>query len=155
MFAYLGPVGVGERSRTIRLLALGTTLWTYAAMFTGSAVVGAKADVACDAWPYCADSSLLPLTFEQWVNFGHRVAVGFSALVMKHFGQLEAGVDAFHRNHLDGLHHIGEVDGGFDFRCAGGQQDRQRERGGEGFDVHLELPKAGERALAPAKMNGS
>jgi heme A synthase len=52
LFAYLGPVGIAESDRRLRWLALGTTLWTYAAMFTGSAVVGANADLACPAWPY-------------------------------------------------------------------------------------------------------
>ena len=82
LFAYLGPVGIGESDRRLRWLALGTTLWTYAAMFTGSAVVGANADLACPAWPYCADSNLVPATFDQWINFGHRIAVGFSDILM-------------------------------------------------------------------------
>jgi protoheme IX farnesyltransferase len=82
LFAYLGPVGVGESDRRLRRLALGTTLWTYAAMFTGSAVVGAKADLACPAWPFCADTNLLPVTFDQWINFGHRISVAFSDILM-------------------------------------------------------------------------
>ncbi len=82
LFAYLGPVGVGEPSRMIRRLALGTTLWTYVAMFTGSAVVGAGADVACPAWPQCAAANLLPVTWDQWINYGHRIAVGFSDVLL-------------------------------------------------------------------------
>ncbi|HMA35836.1 MAG TPA: heme o synthase, partial [Chloroflexia bacterium] len=62
----------------LRGLALATTLWTYVAMFTGSAVVGAAADLACPDWPQCSASSLWPLTLDQWINFGHRLAVGFS-----------------------------------------------------------------------------
>jgi heme o synthase len=82
MFARIGPVGVGERNRALRLLALGATLWTYIAMFTGSAVVGADADVSCPAWPQCAAANLLPVTGPQWINFGHRIAVGFSDVLL-------------------------------------------------------------------------
>ena len=57
-------------------------LWTYVALFTGSAVVGAQADLACPAWPQCADDHLLPTTFDEWINFGHRIAVGFSDVLM-------------------------------------------------------------------------
>src|SRR5207248_2812948 len=33
-------------------LSLATLAWTFVAMLTGSAVVGAQADLACPAWPY-------------------------------------------------------------------------------------------------------
>ena len=49
---------------------------------------------------------------------------------------------------FDGLHHVGEIDGRFDLRRAGGQEDRQRERGGDEFDVHVELPNS-SGALMP------
>jgi protoheme IX farnesyltransferase len=66
----------------LRALALGTTLWTYIALFTGSAVVGARADLACPAWPQCAGTHLLPGTGGEWINFGHRIAVGLSDVLM-------------------------------------------------------------------------
>ncbi|MGI8587974.1 MAG: heme o synthase [Chloroflexia bacterium] len=78
----LRSVIVTQNSSAIRWLALGTTLWTYVAMFTGSAIVGADADTACPAWPVCAGGQWLPETLPQLINFGHRVAVGFSDLLL-------------------------------------------------------------------------
>ncbi len=66
----------------IAWLALGTLLWTYIALFTGSAVVGAGADVACPSWPQCAPTHLLPITYEEWINFTHRLAVGLSDVLL-------------------------------------------------------------------------
>ena len=57
-------------------------VWTYIAMLTGSAVVGAGADVACPAWPQCGPSQLFPATGLEWINFGHRIAVGLSDVLM-------------------------------------------------------------------------
>ena len=68
--------------RPLMWLAAGTLAWTYAAMFTGSAVVGAGAVVACPDWPHCSARNLLPVTLDQWVNFGHRLAVGLSDVLM-------------------------------------------------------------------------
>ncbi|MFL5731702.1 MAG: heme o synthase [Chloroflexia bacterium] len=67
---------------TARRLSLATLLATYVAMLTGSAVVGAQADVSCPAWPQCSETALLPATAEQWINFGHRAAVGLSDVLM-------------------------------------------------------------------------
>lgn len=66
----------------VRWLTIAALIVTYAAMLTGSAVVGANADVACPAWPQCGPSQLLPLTADQWVNFAHRLAVGLSDVLM-------------------------------------------------------------------------
>jgi protoheme IX farnesyltransferase len=66
----------------IKWLSLGTLIWTFVAMLTGSAVVGAGADLSCPAWPQCADANLLPADYQQWVNFTHRIAVGFSDVLM-------------------------------------------------------------------------
>jgi heme o synthase len=71
-----------DRPSSLRWLALITLVWTYLAMLTGSAVVGADADVACPAWPQCSDAHLLPLSGVEWINFGHRIAVGFSDVLM-------------------------------------------------------------------------
>ncbi len=84
-FAWLGTDGYDRSARGgrgLRWLALGTLIWTYAAMFSGSAIVGAQADLACPEWPQCAGDSLLPQTFGQYVNFGHRIAVGISDVLM-------------------------------------------------------------------------
>lgn len=66
----------------IKALAVATLFFTYTAMLTGSAVVGAEADLACPAWPQCADGHLFPANGAEWVNFGHRLAVGFSDVLM-------------------------------------------------------------------------
>jgi protoheme IX farnesyltransferase len=71
-----------RRPLSLRIVVLATLAWTYVAMFTGSAVVGAEADVACPSWPQCAPSHLLPATGPEWVNFGHRLAVGLSDVLM-------------------------------------------------------------------------
>jgi protoheme IX farnesyltransferase len=71
-----------KTSRALRYLALATLIWTFAAMLTGSAVVGAEADVACPSWPQCSDTNILPITGDQWINFGHRLAVGLSDVLM-------------------------------------------------------------------------
>ena len=82
LFARIGPAAAAEPDRGLRRLALGTTLWTYAALFTGSAVVGARADVACPSVPQCSDTSLLPVALDEWINFGHRIAVGGSGVLL-------------------------------------------------------------------------
>ncbi len=68
--------------RVLRVLAVATLAWTFVAMLTGSAVVGAEADLACPAWPQCYGGRILPATFEAWVSFGHRAAVGLSDVLM-------------------------------------------------------------------------
>src|SRR5205807_1525585 len=73
---------VHRLSSIVHRLSLVTLLWTYVAMLTGSAVVGTGTDLACPAWPYCADSHLLPTAVPEWVNFAHRIAVGFSDVLM-------------------------------------------------------------------------
>lgn len=66
----------------LKWLSLGTVVWTFIAMFTGSAVIGADANLACPAWPHCASTNALPQNSDQWVSFGHRVAVGLSDVLM-------------------------------------------------------------------------
>lgn len=82
LFARVGSGGGAATGRGLRWLALGALLWTYVAMFTGSAVVGAGADLACPAWPHCAETNMLPHSFDQWISFGHRIAVGLSDVLM-------------------------------------------------------------------------
>lgn len=81
-FAWARPGRQERRERGLWWLVLGTVGWTYLAMFTGSAVIGYEASVSCPEWPQCSDTSFLPTTWEQWVSFGHRVAVGISDLLM-------------------------------------------------------------------------
>lgn len=81
-FAWVGPGSGGVGSRRLWWLALGTVAWTYLSMFTGSAVIGYEASVSCPQWPQCSDAHFWPITWEQWVNFGHRVAVGISDILM-------------------------------------------------------------------------
>ena len=81
-FSRLGDIKIQEKNRWLRYLSLGTCLWTYVALFTGSAVVGADADTSCAAWPQCSASQLLPDTADQWINFGHRLAVGLSDVLL-------------------------------------------------------------------------
>ncbi|MDQ3328827.1 MAG: heme o synthase, partial [Chloroflexota bacterium] len=64
----------------------GTVGWTYLAMFTGSAVIGYDAELACPSWPQCSPESWLPQTWSQYVTFGHRIAVGFSDVLMLALG---------------------------------------------------------------------
>jgi protoheme IX farnesyltransferase len=82
---------VGRRSSVVmtrysvlgtRYLAIATLVATYAAMLTGSAVVGDGADLACPSWPQCSAANLLPTTYDAWINFGHRLAVGMSDVLM-------------------------------------------------------------------------
>ena len=83
LLAWTGVERSPERvSRGLWRLTIATLLWTYVAMLTGSAVVGADANLACPAWPHCSDAHLLPRTADQWLNFGHRGAVGLSDLLM-------------------------------------------------------------------------
>jgi len=77
-------VALGTRYSVLgtRYLAIATLVATYAAMLTGSAVVGAGADLACPSWPQCSAANLLPTTYDAWINFGHRLAVGMSDVLM-------------------------------------------------------------------------
>lgn len=69
-------------SGLLKWLALGTVAWTYIALFSGSAVIGADATLACPSWPECSATQLLPATDLQWVNFTHRLAVGLSDVML-------------------------------------------------------------------------
>lgn len=82
LFARTGPISFKERNRWLRGISLGVLIWTYIALFTGSAVVGAKADLACSSWPECSSASIMPNTAQEWVNFGHRLAVGVSDVAL-------------------------------------------------------------------------
>ncbi len=66
----------------IRFLTGATLVTTFIAMLTGSAVVGAGADLACPSWPQCSADNLLPTTYNAWINFGHRMTVGMSDILM-------------------------------------------------------------------------
>lgn len=74
--------GMRFGGRALWWLAVGTTVWTYLAMLTGSAVIGAEAELACPEWPHCSNTSWLPQTADQWISFAHRIAVGFSDVLM-------------------------------------------------------------------------
>jgi protoheme IX farnesyltransferase len=74
--------GMSPGDRGLWRLTLATLVWTFVAMFTGSAVIGFDANLSCSAWPHCADGQPLPATTEQWVNMGHRLAVGFADVLM-------------------------------------------------------------------------
>lgn len=82
LFARMGDLKKTTFSRRIRWLALGTLAWTYIALFTGAAVVGTENDLACNAWPQCQASQILPNTPDEWINFGHRLAVGLSDVML-------------------------------------------------------------------------
>ncbi len=82
LFARIGPIQFKETNRILRWLSLGVLIWTYIALFTGSAVVGTKSDLACSNWPDCSSQSLLPQDPQQWVSFGHRAAVGISDVLL-------------------------------------------------------------------------
>lgn len=86
IFARLGPVKLSETNIWLRRLALGTLVWTYLALFTGSAVVGAGAELACPAWPHCSDTQLLPATAAETISFIHRLAVGLSDVMLLGLG---------------------------------------------------------------------
>ncbi len=73
-------------NRRLRWLLAGTLGWTYVALFSGSAVIGAQADLACPAWPQCSPNAVLPDQLDQWVNFGHRLAVGLSDVLLLGLG---------------------------------------------------------------------
>ncbi len=81
-FSRLGDIRIAEKHKWLRFLSLGTLIWTYIALFTGSAVIGAEADLACNAWPQCSNTQLLPDNAAGWFNFGHRLAVGLSDVMM-------------------------------------------------------------------------
>ncbi len=82
MFARVGAVGLLETNGWLKGAALATLVWTFVALFTGSAVIGAGADLACPSWPQCDGSQLLPVEAGAWVNFGHRLAVGLSDVLL-------------------------------------------------------------------------
>lgn len=82
LFTFIGPVTIKEKRRSLKWLSAIVLIWTYIAMFTGSAIVGANADTACSSWPDCSSASILPQTWLQWINFGHRIAVGFSDVLL-------------------------------------------------------------------------
>lgn len=82
LFVRTGQLHRATEGRKLFWLAFATLAWTYVSMFTGSAVVGAQADVACGSWPQCSGASILPQSWDQWVNFGHRLAVGFADILM-------------------------------------------------------------------------
>ncbi len=90
VFARLAPAAsaqpVTAGSGWLWWLALGTVGWTYLAMFSGSAVIGYDAELACPSWPQCSPESWLPQTWPQFVSFGHRIAVGFSDVLMLALG---------------------------------------------------------------------
>jgi protoheme IX farnesyltransferase len=73
---------LSSQAKWLRGVALGALLWTYVGLFTGSAVIGAEADVACSAWPQCSESQFFPATPGEWVNFGHRLAIGLSDVLL-------------------------------------------------------------------------
>jgi protoheme IX farnesyltransferase len=73
---------ISRAQKAIRWWALGTLVWTYIALFSGSAVVGADATVACPSWPQCSETQLLPSTDIEWINFTHRLAVGLSDVML-------------------------------------------------------------------------
>ncbi len=77
---------VAQGSSWLWWLAVGTVAWTYLAMFTGSAVIGYDAELACPSWPHCSPQSWFPQTWQQFVTFGHRIAVGFSDVLMLALG---------------------------------------------------------------------
>ena len=81
-FSRLGDIKIQEKNRWLRNLSLGVCLWTYVALFTGSAVIGADADTSCPSWPQCSASQILPSTGQEWINMGHRVAVGLSDVLL-------------------------------------------------------------------------
>jgi len=68
--------------RVLKWLALGTLVWTYLALFTGSAVIGSGSELACPEWPQCSSTQILPQTAGEWVSFGHRLAVGVSDVLL-------------------------------------------------------------------------
>lgn len=70
----------------LRGVVLVALVWTYIALFSGSQVVGADATLACPAWPQCSETQLLPNTDSEWVNFGHRLAVGISDIMFLALG---------------------------------------------------------------------
>lgn len=81
-FTFVGPLKIEEKRKSFKWLSAIVLVWTYIAMFTGSAIVGAQADTACSNWPDCSPQSMLPETWPQWINFGHRIAVGFSDVLL-------------------------------------------------------------------------
>jgi len=82
LFARIGAVPISEKSGWLKWFAIATLIWTYIALFSGSAVIGEGADIACPAWPHCSDANILPQNYLQWVNFGHRLAVGVADILM-------------------------------------------------------------------------
>jgi protoheme IX farnesyltransferase len=82
LFARIGPIEKNSFSTLIRWLALGTLIWTYIALFTGSAVIGTESELSCAAWPQCQTDQLFPVTPQEWVNYGHRLAVGLSDIML-------------------------------------------------------------------------
>lgn len=83
LFTRLGPIEKNTFfSKPIRWLALGTLAWTYIALFSGSAVVGSDAELACAAWPQCQTNQFFPASPQEWTNFTHRLAVGLSDIML-------------------------------------------------------------------------
>ncbi|HEX2910449.1 MAG TPA: heme o synthase [Chloroflexia bacterium] len=87
-YSRIGPVSFKERNRKLKWLSLGTLIWTYLALYTGSAVVGADATVACPSWPDCSPTQIFPSDSQQWINFLHRMSVGLSDILILSLGVL-------------------------------------------------------------------
>jgi heme o synthase len=84
-YARRQPAQPGRASRqTVRLraLALIGLFFTFAAMGSGSAVIGMGANLACPTWPQCSPDQIFPVSSEQWVSFGHRLSVGIANILL-------------------------------------------------------------------------
>jgi heme o synthase len=84
-YARRQPAQPGRASRQtvrLRVLALIGLFFTFAAMGSGSAVIGMGANLACPTWPQCSPDQIFPVSSEQWVSFGHRLSVGIANILL-------------------------------------------------------------------------
>ncbi|MFD0943218.1 COX15/CtaA family protein [Savagea faecisuis] len=64
----------------LRFHTIGITVYAYLVIYTGALVRHTNSELVCPSWPFCHDgsgsSSLMPASFEEWVQMGHRLAAG-------------------------------------------------------------------------------
>ncbi len=60
--------------KTMKFHIYGLSIYCYIVVYTGALVRHTKASLVCPDVPFCSNNRLMPATFEEWVQMGHRTA---------------------------------------------------------------------------------